>query len=240
MKIGNSEVVAWNGGVKFLRFSSSKFSVEGFFKKLGKTQRLWVVGVVPSLQSKISQVARKKGIIVKQLKLSDIPVRPAYRKNLGIDRLLNVYAASLILKKRGGVVIDLGTAITVDFFKKKKNLVSHLGGWILPGPRLMAESLAAQTAKIPLVGREDLEKVRLDTWPKRTSETLVLGQLHLIYALFMEAERFAEKNLKVPHQLLVTGGHAAAFYFIRTSKKYSFVPYLGLKALKVLERKSSR
>ena len=240
IKVGNSEVVAWNGGSQFLRFSTTKFSTEVFFRKIKKAKSLWIVGVVHEIEKKITKMAKKKKISVKQLRLSDIPVRPAYKKNLGMDRLLNVFAASNFLKKNGGIVVDLGTAITVDFFKRKKGLIWHLGGWILPGPRLMAESLAAQTAKLPLIGQKQMKKSSMNQWAKRTSETLVLGQLHLIYALLMEAERFAHKNLKIPFRLLITGGHAAAFHFIRKSKKSSFIPHLGLKALKILERKFSK
>ena len=60
----------------------------------------------------------------------------AYKNNkerLGVDRVLNLIAAS---KKTENdlIVIDAGTAITVDYLNSKKR---HLGGLILPSKELI-------------------------------------------------------------------------------------------------------
>ena len=63
--------------------------------------------------------------------------------SLGVDRWLAVLA----LKSRGhesGIVVDVGTACTIDVLKKNR----HVGGFILPGPKLACEALVANTDKI--------------------------------------------------------------------------------------------
>jgi pantothenate kinase type III len=239
IKIGNSEIVAWDGDKKFVKFPNSKFHIPTFFKKLGSAKLLWIASVVPKIEKKIILGAKRRRIRTKVVKISDIPMKPAYKKNLGIDRLLNVFAASAILQKGGGLtrgaVIDLGTAITVEFFKSKK----HLGGWILPGPRLMAESLAAQTAKLPLMALKKLKENSLKKWPKETGQSLSIGQQHLIRGLLAEVERVARETFKNRYQILVTGGWALAFHLLtRQFKTIRILPYLGLYAMKILDRKS--
>lgn len=90
--------------------------------------------------------------------LSDAPVRffwsEVYRRGLenayadvsrmGADRWHAMYAAWL---KRGGgfAVIDAGSAITVDYVGADGR---HLGGYILPGKRMMLRSLQQDAARI--------------------------------------------------------------------------------------------
>ena len=63
--------------------------------------------------------------------------------SLGVDRWLAVLA----LKSRGhesGIVVDVGTACTIDVLENNR----HVGGYILPGPKLACEALVANTDKI--------------------------------------------------------------------------------------------
>lgn len=64
-------------------------------------------------------------------------------ESLGIDRWLAV----LSLKARGhesGIVVDVGTACTIDVVVSNQ----HVGGFILPGPKLACDALVANTDKI--------------------------------------------------------------------------------------------
>ena len=67
----------------------------------------------------------------------------ANASSLGVDRWLAVLA----LKSRGhesGIVVDVGTACTIDVLESNR----HVGGFILPGPKLACEALVANTDKI--------------------------------------------------------------------------------------------
>ena len=71
----------------------------------------------------------------------------AYRRRdqLGVDRWLAAIGAHHIVRDRTLVVVDAGTAVTVDLVSRDN---VFQGGVILPGVRLMQESLIGNTAKI--------------------------------------------------------------------------------------------
>lgn len=79
----------------------------------------------------------------------DLGVRVAYPDptKLGADRLANaLFVAAHV--RRNAIVVDVGTAVTVDAVDKEGNF---LGGAILPGPELAFRSLHRGTAQLPLV-----------------------------------------------------------------------------------------
>ena len=79
----------------------------------------------------------------------EIPIanKTEFPERVGVDRLLNALAAYR-LKKSAVVVVDAGTAITVDAVSAKGEF---LGGAIAPGLPLAAFSLAEKTSLLPLV-----------------------------------------------------------------------------------------
>ncbi|MDD5281670.1 MAG: type III pantothenate kinase [Candidatus Omnitrophica bacterium] len=78
-----------------------------------------------------------------------IPIRNLYHrpKQVGQDRLVNAYAAS-ILYQAPLIVIDSGTAITFDVISKKNE---YLGGLIAPGMEISLKALKEKTALLPEV-----------------------------------------------------------------------------------------
>ena len=68
-------------------------------------------------------------------------------QTLGIDRWLVVLACAneLTSENRDVIIIDSGTATTVDIVNHKKQ---HLGGWILPGLDLLVDSIASRAEKV--------------------------------------------------------------------------------------------
>ena len=75
-------------------------------------------------------------------------VTNAYRdpSSLGVERWL----AILALKSFGhesGIVVDIGTACTIDVLENNR----HMGGFILPGPKLACDALVANTDKVRFV-----------------------------------------------------------------------------------------
>lgn len=85
------------------------------------------------------------------LKYQNIPIRvrtdtPA---RVGIDRLLAAFAANhLRSSERAAIVVDLGTAITVDIVEPDG---AFAGGAILPGIGMAGRALAEQTDALPHV-----------------------------------------------------------------------------------------
>lgn len=66
-------------------------------------------------------------------------------KQVGQDRLVNARAAYEIYKK-GCIIVDFGTAVTIDAVNKRKE---YLGGLITPGLEISLEALSEKTALLP-------------------------------------------------------------------------------------------
>lgn len=100
----------------------------------------------------------------------DLTVLPQ-RGGVGEDRLANALGALHLLGERYPlVVVDVGTAVTVDVVTPPRRFE---GGMIAPGPRLASHALHAQTSLLPHVafgrarepvGRTTREAIRAGLW----------------------------------------------------------------------------
>lgn len=119
----------------------------------------WVIGSVQpdSLEGFLGWL-RDRGDAVRLLNRYDqlpIEVLADPPERVGVDRLFNAVAANVRLRRglkgrrgRPAVVIDAGTAVTVDWLSPTG---AFMGGAIFPGRRLMAAALHDYTALLPLV-----------------------------------------------------------------------------------------
>jgi type III pantothenate kinase len=98
------------------------------------------------------------------------------------------------------IIIDAGTAITIDYLTAKEN---HLGGLILAGPGLQAQSLHAHTSALPVV---DYRSSGTNFPGTSTEECIGLG---IIYGIAGAINRclaeFIRQSKKKP-VILATGG----------------------------------
>jgi type III pantothenate kinase len=79
-----------------------------------------------------------------------LPIRVDEPPRVGIDRLLAAMAANRIRQRdRGAVIVDLGSAMTIDLVDASG---AFLGGAILPGIAMSARALAEQTDALPQLG----------------------------------------------------------------------------------------
>ncbi|CAM4418144.1 type III pantothenate kinase [Pseudoalteromonas ostreae] len=94
-------------------------------------------------QASAFQVPCFEAKVTKQLS----SLRCAYQQfsNLGIDRWLGLIAAFQLWPQQDCIVIDTGTATTIDVLTAQGQ---HLGGWILPGLDLMTRSLTQNTQRV--------------------------------------------------------------------------------------------
>ena len=103
------------------------------------------------LETAISAVSATHHLLVQRRRghFSDFPLegKTDQPDRVGIDRLAAATAAShLVSSKRGCIIIDCGTAVSVDMVASEGQF---LGGAILPGPALLARSLADGTSLLP-------------------------------------------------------------------------------------------
>jgi type III pantothenate kinase len=134
-----------------------------------------------------------------------IPIRHALtesgEKTVGQDRLLCAIGAFNVLKQ-ACIVIDMGTAITVDFVDGEG---VFQGGAIMPGIAMMFDALHAKTAHLPQLKYEKPEPGDLS--PGRQTDTAMqLGVNACVHgAIRWLSERYAEFYEGYP-QIIATGG----------------------------------
>ena len=114
---------------------------------------------------------------------------------MGVDRWLAMIAAYKSVN-RAVVIVDCGSAITVEYISDEGR---HKGGYIIPGLRLMRESLQQNTARVRFDGLEG----QLATHPGiNTAEAVLQGSGYLFKALAHEIKR----DLAEGEALFFTGG----------------------------------
>lgn len=122
---------------------------------------------------------------------------------LGVDRWLAIVGA-VHHHGKPVVVWDLGTATTLDAVD---GTGQHLGGWILPGPTTMIDSLGRQTA---LRAAMQLDQPAAGEPGRSTADAIRAGVLAAqVGALHRFLGRVAERIGRSP-RLVVTGGAAPA------------------------------
>lgn len=121
-------------------------------------------------------------------------------KNLGVDRWLTLIAAHSLYPNRSVLIIDAGTALTVDILDPSG---LHLGGWIVPGFDLMVDSIVS---KAPNVFDADVEVSDL-LLGQDTPDCVNLGCLAAQIGVISVASNFLPKQSgNVSSVILLTGG----------------------------------
>ena len=153
-----------------------------------------------------------------------LPIRISYKtpQTLGHDRIAAAAGARYIYPNRNVLIVDMGTAITIDFITAEGE---YLGGNISPGLHTRFRALNEYTAKLPLVSKDD-------TFPKFGTDTrtaIVAGvQQGIIFEIDSYMDEFARlyKNC----EFIITGGDAN--YFVSKLKRPIFaLPELVLTGL---------
>jgi len=151
-------------------------------------------------------------------------------EQVGVDRLLAALAAHCRASPHAAVVISAGTAITIDLVDAKG---VFQGGVILPGPRLMAESLHASTAKLPQVEADTLPAV---VAPGKNTEDAIRAGIRaaIVGACILLVNHYAD-HAETPW-VFITGGAAGdlgGFQFGQRFAGTRFVPTLTLDGIRI-------
>jgi type III pantothenate kinase len=181
-------------------------SVLASFSKSGlEIQVVIICSVVPNCTTILERIIRKTLKLDVKVVGRDliVPIKNKYKNpnQVGQDRLVGAYAASYYYGKPV-IVIDLGTAITFDIVSAKNE---YLGGVIVPGLRLSAESLFKKTALLPQI---DIQAPK-NPIGQTTQESILSGLFYGYGAMCAGMVELLKKQLKNPKGLKVvmTGGH---------------------------------
>ncbi len=117
-----------------------------------QVQKVGICSVVPainySLSSAITKYLKKEAIFIQAGIKTGLKLKYSNPKEIGADRIAGAIGATNLFPEKNIIVIDMGTATTVDCITKNKE---YLGGAILPGIKMSTNALASGTAKLPSV-----------------------------------------------------------------------------------------
>lgn len=125
---------------------------------------------------------------------------------VGPDRIAGAIAAARLYPGRNAIIVDFGTATTIDAVSGERD---YLGGLIVPGLRVAMESLYANTARLP--------KVEIRRPPellgRTTTESIQSGLYHGNAALLRHVCGQVRETYfsGQPTVLIGTGGFARLF-----------------------------
>ncbi len=133
-------------------------------------------------------------------------VRNAYcePRLLGADRWAAVIGAWHLRGHRACCVVDIGTAATVDAVEATGR---HLGGFIVPGPRLMAQSLHAGTSDLAAHSAASTANERT-LFADNTRDAIERGCRVALAALVDRAQAELARVAGSTPALVMTGGAA--------------------------------
>jgi len=163
-----------------------------------------------------------------------VPINNAYLtpETLGRDRLAAAVGAAVLYPERNVLVVDFGTAITIDLVTADN---TFRGGVISPGMNTRFRALHDYTAKLPLCDATDSEELLGLT----TSQAIEQGVMN---GIAFEIEGYAERMREKIEDLCVifTGGDAK--YFVKRIKNTIFancnLVFCGLN--RILEYNASK
>lgn len=166
---------------------------------------------VRSNQETLQLIVRLQGLFHVEVRLATAersrgPVVNAYGdyQRLGLDRWLVILAAHH-LAGEAALVIDVGTAVTVDYVAADGR---HLGGFICPGVPLMRNQLRNHTRKISYTDQSiDYALRQLDPGGS-TAEAVERGCLLMVRSFVQAQCETAGMYLGDSFQVFITGGDA--------------------------------
>lgn len=135
-----------------------------------------------------------------------LTMKCAGANELGADRLATSIAAANLLPQQNLIIVDLGTATTVDVISKNKE---YKGGLIMAGLHLQIKSLTDNTAKLPPVKIMRPHNIIGETTIDHIQSGLYYGHLGALHAIINAIihQEFSCENPTV----IGTGGLAQLF-----------------------------
>ena len=162
-------------------------------------------------------------------------------RKVGIDRLLNAIAANILRNtKQGAIIVDTGTATTVDVVSPDGHFA---GGSILPGFELSAKSLHDYTALLPHIPVADLRQEEPVVLGKHTTNAirsgLFWGQLGAVRELIHQFQNHSLFNSSPEPPLVLLTGGGSSLLAPHLDDLVRFEPLLTLQGLAIVAQKIS-
>ena len=199
-------------------------------KNIDKTPKgIIISSVVPghteALRKTLKRLFSVEPLIVDHTSKTGIRLDIPKPEELGSDRIANAVAAEE-LYKCPVAVIDCGTATTISVVGKDAN---YIGGAILPGIRLMNESLAKGTYRLTEIQIRPTRAALGTNTAACILSGLLYGTAGAVERILSEVERETGLRLKIA----MTGGHSGHISKCMT-RKHKVIPDLTLEGLRII------
>lgn len=198
LKQALSEAPAWAGLVEAVWVSS-----------VDEEQNLWISEQFPQAQFAHSEVAHAG--------LSNSYQDP---HKMGVDRWLVMLAAWHKNPDQVNIIVDAGTAITLDIVDA---FGRHVGGYICPGFHMMKSTLLAETSGVLAEAQWQIGRA-----PGQSTQQCVDHGIQDMVACWIEHHRLLQSEAKV----WITGGNAEALSTLLV-EAVELVPDMVLDGLQV-------
>jgi len=233
--IGNTHIhFAWFSSTGITKtktlptIKATRARIKKFFSGI-RNETVIICSVVPEVTKKFYGQTKKTYIVGKHL---SVPVKSLYNpKHIGMDRLVGAYAARCLFS-RPRVIIDFGTAITMDFLSAAG---TYQGGIILPG--------IGSTRKVftgcALLPKKITVKKSINIVPRNTPESISRGIEAGFSTMLNGLVRNYKKTLSISSRdsVVITGGEAKLIIpYLDFCHFYE--PFLVFKGLFSLARQS--
>ena len=190
-------------------------------------EKILVCSVVPKVTKIFKSLKMPVYIAGQDIK---VPIDSSYdKRQVGMDRLVGAYAAKKLFP---GVrlILDFGTAITLDFLSKGN---VYRGGIILPG----VGSTLGVFSKCALLPKRIKFKKTKKLIPTTTESSITKGLVEGFSLMINSLVKRYKKKLKIAKnkKVVITGGEAKVI-MLGLDFPFEYEPLLVLKGLEILSR----
>lgn len=247
--IGNTNIVIGcisDGKVEFMaRLSTNRIKTEDEYGvqimnvlKLYNVDRRKIEGgiissVVPPVLSAIKlaveMVIGKEPLVVGPGVKTGLNILMDNPGAVGSDRIVSAVAA-LTMYKPPILIVDMGTATTIDTIDAKGN---YVGGCIMPGVNISLQALSSRTAQLPAISFEKPKKAI----GKNTIDCMRSGVVFGTAGMIDGCVERIEEELGKKCNVIITGGLGKNFAEI-CKGDYEYDPELLLKGLYIIYNKN--
>lgn len=142
---------------------------------------------------------------------------------LGVDRWLTLLGANQLFPKKNCLIIDAGTATTLDMLTADGQ---HHGGWILAGIDGLVNSLVAGTENL----QATTDNIKQPKFGLTTQENITQASWLATIGLIEQALKLTNEQQIPVDKLIITGGNGETLARLLSSRA-SYIPTLVFQGL---------
>jgi len=172
--------------------------------------RLLLSSVVPAKWSQLQSAWKKfklRVVSIREASSQDLTIVPRPSSRVGADRIAAAYGAMFLDGGRSWIVVDSGTAMTINAISVPRNGPARFeGGLIVPSAELALRALATGTAQLPHVSLGTFASVRASVIGRNTRQALRVGAFHAQLAAAIQLATAQMREIGGRCGVVLTGG----------------------------------